>query len=218
MFDPVDDKLVLTKDVFDQIDDQSKNRSVMMFPSTAPPYEMSAETVTYGINVVKNAASYTADKVYSYEWRDNISKLTKDISENVFPVPKDPRLDFIKTHPNFEDRLKLSSSLKKQYPTHVPLILERDRMSRLMPLKKKKLIVPGSLNSGELNYSVRSIIPGLNSYEGLIIMLTKYDRDGIVQSTNMLVPNLYTISDLYEQNKSEDNFLYINIKEENVFG
>ncbi len=179
---------------------------------------VSSEKILYGATLVKNASAYTAKKVYDYEWRENIKTLSTDIMDNVFPKPLDPRPEFLEANPVFEDRLKLSEDLNRKYPNMTLIILQRDAYSHLMPVKKKKLLVPNILNVGELIFTIRQLIPNLNSYEGITLMTTRYDKEATPIEVSVLTNTNLTVRELFNIRKSEDNFLYISIKEENVFG
>jgi hypothetical protein len=185
-------------------------------PEGGPVNSNFTDSLSYGINVVKNVSCYATDKIYNYNWKENIETFI----QTAIPRPKDPRLEFIMSYPNIEDRLKISAGLNRKYPDYIPIILERDKMSFLQPLKKKKFIVPNHFKFGDLSFSVRQCIPHLNSYDALLFTILKYDASGKVTKTvpAIAMDSSVGISEFFAKYRSADNFLYMSVREENVFG
>ena len=105
-----------------------------------------------------------------------------------------------------EERLKESRSISAKYPDRIPVICNRGPHSKIMPITKTKYLVPKELTPTQFLFIIRKRL-SLDSKDGLFLFV-----NGSLPSSNTC------FSDLYEQNKSEDGFLYVTYSEESVFG
>jgi GABA(A) receptor-associated protein len=107
---------------------------------------------------------------------------------------------------DFDKRVKEARSLHSRYPLRVPIILYPS--SKDQPdIEKNKYLVPVDINVSQFMYVIKKYIK-IKSDEAIFIFT----------SNNTLVPNSWTVKELYDQNKKEDNFLYLYYSIENTFG
>lgn len=106
----------------------------------------------------------------------------------------------------FDKRVKEARSLHSRYPLRVPIILYP--ASKDQPdIEKNKYLVPADINVSQFMYVIKKYIK-IKSDEAIFIFT----------SNNTLVPNSWTVKELYDQHKKEDNFLYLYYSIENTFG
>ena len=107
----------------------------------------------------------------------------------------------------FEYRKKEFLKIKNKYPERIPVIVEKNiKCDDLISIKKKKYLVPNELNISSLIYLIRKNIK-LDPSKALFLM-----------TNNKILNNNKSLYDAYEENKSEDGFLYIYYTSENTFG
>jgi GABA(A) receptor-associated protein len=107
---------------------------------------------------------------------------------------------------DFDKRVKEARSLHSRYPLRVPIILYPS--SKDQPdIEKNKYLVPVDINVSQFMYVIKKYIK-IKSDEAIFIFT----------SNNTLVPNTWTVKELYDQYKKEDNFLYLYYSIENTFG
>jgi len=108
----------------------------------------------------------------------------------------------------FTKRLNEANRVLEKYSDRIPIIVERyNRGSNDLPLiDKKKFLVPNDLTVGQFVYVIRKRIK-LSAEKAIFIMI-----DNKLPQTSML------ISELYQDYKHDDNFLYLTYSSENVFG
>lgn len=94
----------------------------------------------------------------------------------------------------------------QKYPDRVPVIVERAPKSSITLIRKNKFLIPMDLTVGQFVYVIRKRIK-LAPEEAIFLFI------------NDIIPSIDTLmSELYEQQKSSDNFLYVLYHSENVFG
>ncbi|KAK8954740.1 Autophagy-related protein 8C [Platanthera zijinensis] len=117
-------------------------------------------------------------------------------------------------HP-LERRQAEASRIREKYPDRIPVIVEKAERSDVPDIDKKKCVfsslfylylVPADLTVGQFVYVVRKRIK--LSAEKAIFIFVK----------NTLPPTAAMMSAIYEENKDEDGFLYMNYSGENTFG
>ncbi|KAK3433425.1 autophagy-related protein 8C isoform X1 [Eucalyptus grandis] len=108
-------------------------------------------------------------------------------------------------HP-LEKRQAESARIREKYPDRIPVIVEKAERSDIPDIDKKKYLVPADLTAGQFVYVVRKRIK--LSAEKAIFVFVK----------NTLPPTAALMSAIYEENKDEDGFLYMNYSGENTFG
>lgn len=108
-------------------------------------------------------------------------------------------------HP-LEKRQAEAARIRDKYPDRIPVIVEKAERSDIPDIDKKKYLVPADLTVGQFVYVIRKRIKV--SPEKAIFMFVK----------NHLPPTAALMSDVYEDHKDEDGFLYITYSGENTFG
>ena len=113
----------------------------------------------------------------------------------------------------FKDRVPLvdreneSRRVRNKYPNRYPLIVEKAEISNIeQNIDKTKFLVPGDLTMGQMIYVIRKRIK-LEPETALFIFV-----DNIMPTTNDVISNVYN------NHKDEDGFLYVKFSGENTFG
>ncbi|DBA99549.1 hypothetical protein WJX82_004226 [Trebouxia sp. C0006] len=112
---------------------------------------------------------------------------------------------FKEEHP-LEKRQAEAQRIRDKYPDRIPVIVEKAERSEIPDIDKKKYLVPGDLTVGQFVYVIRKRIKV--SPEKAIFMFVK----------NVLPPTAALMSEVYDDHKDEDGFLYITYSGENTFG
>ncbi|XP_047124891.1 microtubule-associated proteins 1A/1B light chain 3A isoform X2 [Hydra vulgaris] len=108
----------------------------------------------------------------------------------------------------FNQRKRESESISAKYPDKVPLIIERYKSEKALPvLEKMKYLVPSDMTVGMLSNVIRKRLQ-LNSSQSLFLL---------INSRNICSSSL-TLLDVYREEKDEDGFLYIVYASQEVFG
>jgi GABA(A) receptor-associated protein len=113
--------------------------------------------------------------------------------------------DFKKQY-SLEQRREEAVRIKNKYSDRIPVIVEKAIESKIQDLDKRKFLVPGELTLGQFVYVIRKRIK-LNPNESIFLFV----NDVLPSGTTMM-------SQLYENYKDEDEFLYIKYSGENTFG
>ena len=110
-----------------------------------------------------------------------------------------------KTRHTFEKRQNESQRIIDKYPNRVPVICER--MSLNVPqVDRKKYLCPGDLSLSNFMYVLRRRMK-LAPEKALYLFI----NDKLIPCTSLLAT-------IYDKEKSEDGFLYINYAGESTFG
>jgi len=113
---------------------------------------------------------------------------------------------FHRSHP-FEKRKSEAERILKKYPDRVPVIVQRVENNDAIPdVDKKKYLVPSDLTVGQFVYVIRKRIK-LNPDQAIYVFVN-----------NTLPPTASLISQMYNEHKDEDGFLYFSISGESTFG
>ena len=108
---------------------------------------------------------------------------------------------------DFNKRLAESTNIKQKYVDRIPIIVERYHKNTTLPnIDKCKYLVPRDMNLGQFIYIIRKRIK-LESHHALFVTI-----DGVLGSSSTI------ISELYDNHKDEDGFLYVLYTSENTFG
>lgn len=107
---------------------------------------------------------------------------------------------------NFEKRKIESEKIRLKYSDRVPIIVEKYKKSKVATIDKNKFLAPQDMTIGQFIYIIRKRIQ-LDSNEALFITINSC----AVTSSKLL-------SEIYENNKDSDGFLYIVYSSENTFG
>merc|ERR1712142_1336319 len=107
---------------------------------------------------------------------------------------------------NFDQRCQESERIVTKYPNRIPVIVEKVQGSNLPDIDKRKYLVPSDISCAQFMWIIRKRID-LSSDKAIFLFVDK------------MVPNSSTpISQIYEDHKDEDGFLYIAYSGENTFG
>lgn len=107
---------------------------------------------------------------------------------------------------NYEERNSEASRILNKYPDRIPVIVEKVPGSNIEDIDRKKYLVPGDITVGQFIYVIRKRIK-LASDQAIFIFLGES-----IPPTNALMSNVY------EKNKDEDQFLYLSYASESTFG
>ena len=111
------------------------------------------------------------------------------------------------THPFFAERRKAEAArMREKYPDRIPVIVEKAAGGDLPDIDKKKYLVPTDLTVGQFVHVIRKRIK-LAPEKAIFIFVN-----------NVLPPTAGLMSQIYEEQKDEDGFLYITYNGESVFG
>lgn len=103
------------------------------------------------------------------------------------------------------ERQKESSRVLAKYPQKIPIIVEPGSES-VPQIDKEKYLVPSEMTIGQFQFVIRKRL-SLNSESALFIFIN-----------NSMQPTGELLSNVYNNHKDEDNFLYITYCLENTFG
>lgn len=107
----------------------------------------------------------------------------------------------------FEQRQREASSIRNKYPDKIPIIVEKDlNCKNINEIDKKKFLVPNDLTMGQFIYVIRKRIK-VNSEKSIFLFVN-----------NKLPATSSLLSLVYDENKSDDGFLYVSYSGENTFG
>mmetsp|Transcript_16325 Transcript_16325/g.35774 ORF Transcript_16325/g.35774 Transcript_16325/m.35774 type:complete len:140 (-) Transcript_16325:151-570(-) len=112
----------------------------------------------------------------------------------------------------FERRSAESRRILAKYPDRIPVICERAARSDLPDIDKKKFLVPGTMLCGEFKYIIHKHINQMGN-SSIASDQTIYL---FVGSTSPKTGAL--MSEVYDQYKADDEFLYITYSAENTLG
>ncbi|CAE8609661.1 unnamed protein product [Polarella glacialis] len=114
----------------------------------------------------------------------------------------------------FEKRSAEARRILTKYPDRIPVICEKAVRSDLPDIDKKKFLVPGTMLCGEFKYIIHKHInqagsASLASDQAIYLFM---NNNGISPKTGALM------SEVYDQYKGDDGFLYITYSAENTLG
>lgn len=114
---------------------------------------------------------------------------------------------YFKERSSFVDRENESKRVRRKYPNRYPLIVEKAVTSNIeQNIDKTKFLVPGDLTMGQMIYVIRKRIK-LDPNTALFIFV-----DDVMPTTNDVISNVYN------NHKDDDGFLYVKFSGENTFG
>merc|ERR1712087_396303 len=112
----------------------------------------------------------------------------------------------------FEKRSAEARRILAKYPDRIPVICEKAARSDLPDIDKKKFLVPGTMLCGEFKYIIHKHI----NQTGSDIIASDQTIYLFVNSTSPKTGAL--MSEIYDQYKADDGFLYITYSAENTLG
>lgn len=107
---------------------------------------------------------------------------------------------------SIEDRKNEVNKIKEKYPDKVFIYLDKNKSSNIKEIDKHKYLCPKDMQLSQFAYIIRKKLL-LSEKESIIFFIN-----------NVLPPFTKSMEELYENYKSDDNFLYIKYTNENVFG
>ena len=110
-----------------------------------------------------------------------------------------------KSKNEFNFRINESKKILDKYPDKIPLIIEKSKNCEY-DIDKNKYLVPKNIKMQQLIFIIRKRIK-IKDSESIFIYVN-----------NVLPPSSSCISEIYDSNKDDDGFLYINYSTENTFG
>ena len=111
---------------------------------------------------------------------------------------------FKSNHP-FEKRFNESKRILEKYPDRVPVICERIT-NNVPQVDRKKYLCPGDLSLANFMYVIRKRM-NLSSDKSLYFFVN-----------DKMMPCSALLSSVYDSEKADDGFLYINYGGESTFG
>lgn len=106
----------------------------------------------------------------------------------------------------FNKRKEESDNIIEKYPDRIPIIVQKHSTTELPEIDKCKYLVPKNMSITQFSFIIRKRIK-LDSSQAIFITIN-----------NKLVGSGKTISELYNDEKDEDGFLYMIYTGENTFG
>tara|TARA_Y100000389_G_scaffold71573_1_gene68265 strand:+ start:166 stop:534 length:369 start_codon:yes stop_codon:yes gene_type:complete len=104
-------------------------------------------------------------------------------------------------------RRREAESIKMKHPERCPIIVTKAKNSVNVPdIDKHKYLVPLDLTVGQLVYVIRKRIK-LRPEQAIFLFIN-----------NILPPTSELIGKIYNENKANDGFLYVEYSGENTFG
>uniref|UniRef100_M4BR17 Autophagy-related protein n=1 Tax=Hyaloperonospora arabidopsidis (strain Emoy2) TaxID=559515 RepID=M4BR17_HYAAE len=137
--------------------------------------------------------------------RRTVSERKKTSSISLSLISVVTMSSFKKEHP-FEKRQAEAQRIRSKYPDRIPVICEKADRSDIPDIDKKKYLVPADLTVGQFVYVIRKRIK-LSPEKAIFIFIN-----------NVLPPTAALMSNIYEEQKDVDGFLYITYSGENTFG
>jgi len=112
---------------------------------------------------------------------------------------------FKSQHP-LEKRKAEAERIRLKYPDRIPVISEKAEKSDIPDIDKKKYLVPADLTMGQFVYVIRKRIK-LPADQAIFIFVN-----------NTLPPAAALMSQVYQEHKDVDGFLYVVYSGESTFG
>jgi len=111
------------------------------------------------------------------------------------------------TDKTLDERLNESAKIKKKYPDKIPVIIKKSTLEKtLQEIDREKYLIPYDLLVSQLHYIIRKRI-NINPEKAIYLFCN-----------NKLISTSETVSNIYNTDKNEDGFLYIEYTAENTFG
>lgn len=117
-----------------------------------------------------------------------------------------PMGNYRKTVP-FDERKLKAAMILKQHVDRIPVVVEcSEQLQSLHPLKKNKFIVPFDLTLSQFIFVIRKHMKLDPTYAIFVFI------------NNKMHPITSPMGVLYQDQKDEDGFMYLNIFQESTFG
>ena len=114
----------------------------------------------------------------------------------------------IKEEKSFEERSAESKRIREKHPNRIPIICEKStRCGSNMPdIDKRKYLVPSDLTMGQFIFVIRKRM-NLTPHKSIFVFVN-----------HTLPQSSESISNIYDNYKDDDGFLYVEYSSENTFG
>ena len=109
--------------------------------------------------------------------------------------------------PDLEKRKEESANIRLKYPDKIPIICERHKESKLPVNERSKFLAPADLTAMQFSYIIRKRIKMPESDSLYFFVNGKY----ILKGDTLM-------SEVYDQRKDVDGFLYITYTDESTLG
>jgi GABA(A) receptor-associated protein len=110
-----------------------------------------------------------------------------------------------------QERLQFSERLKNKYPDLIPINIKKKFGDKILQdIDKHRYLIPKNLPMSNLLFIIRKKITLLET-QALFVFVEKNKESFLVASNTI-------IGEIYQQHKSNDNFLYLVYTTENTFG
>jgi len=107
----------------------------------------------------------------------------------------------------FDERKLKSALILKQHSDRIPVVVEcSEQLQSVHPLKKNKFIVPFDLTLSQFIFIIRKHMKLDPTYAIFVFI------------NNKMYPITSILGNLYQDQKDEDGFMYLNIFQESTFG
>ena len=107
----------------------------------------------------------------------------------------------------FDERKLKAAIILKQHPDRIPVVVEcSEQLQSIHPLKKNKFIVPYELTLAQFMFVIRKHMK-LDPEYAIYVFIN-----------NRLHPTTSLIGTIYEKEKDEDGFMYMDVFQESTFG
>jgi GABA(A) receptor-associated protein len=107
---------------------------------------------------------------------------------------------------SFERRREEAANIRTKYPDRVPVIVERRPGSDMPLLDNNKFLVPNEVTVGQLMWLIRRR------------MKLSADRAFFMYISAVIPSSSAMVSEMYDEYKDADGFLYISYSGENTYG
>lgn len=109
--------------------------------------------------------------------------------------------------PSLAKRQEESANIRMKYPDKIPIICERAASSKLPPNERSKFLAPSDLTAYQFSYIIRKRIKMPESDSLYFFVNGRY----ILKGDTLM-------SEVYDQRKDVDGFLYITYTDESTLG
>lgn len=107
----------------------------------------------------------------------------------------------------FDERKLKAALILKQHNDRIPVVVEcSEQLQSMFPLKKNKFIVPFDLTLSQFIFVIRKHMK-LDSTQAIFVFIN-----------NKIHPITAIMGQLYQDQKDEDGFMYLNVFHESTFG
>jgi len=108
---------------------------------------------------------------------------------------------------SFEKRFNESKGILEKYPNRIPVIVEKFKKCKdIVDIDKNKYLVPEDLTVGQFIFVIRKRLK-LTAEKAIFLFIN-----------NKLMPTHELMRSVYNNEKDDDNFLYVVYSSENTFG